>query len=111
MIDYSNIRKGNRCIIWTRVSSKYQEDNGGSLDTQKELCEEYAKTHNLAVTKYFGGQHESAKTPGKLVTEMTAYVKKHTEVATVLISEFDRFSRIVWQATKMLEDMVLWESL
>ena len=105
MIDYSNIRKGNHCIIWTRVSSKYQEDNGGSLDTQKELCEEYAKTHNLAVTKYFGGQHESAKTPGKLVTEMTAYVKKHTEVATVLISEFDRFSRIVWQATKMLEDM------
>ena len=31
MIDYSNIRKGNHCIIWTRVSSKYQEDNGGSL--------------------------------------------------------------------------------
>lgn len=105
MIDYNNIRKGNKCIIWTRVSSKYQEDNGGSLDTQKELCEDYAKLHQLVVIKQFGGQHESARTPGKLVREMIGYAKKHSEVSMVLISEFDRFSREVWQATKMLEDM------
>ena len=30
------------CIIWTRVSTKYQEENGGSLDYQKAICERYA---------------------------------------------------------------------
>ena len=33
----------NNCIVWTRVSTKYQEENGGSLDYQRTLCEEYAK--------------------------------------------------------------------
>lgn len=26
----------DKCVIWTRVSTQYQEENGGSLDTQKE---------------------------------------------------------------------------
>ena len=30
------------CFIWTRVSTKHQEENGGSLDDQKCKCEKYA---------------------------------------------------------------------
>lgn len=105
MIEYRNKRNGKTCVIWTRVSTKYQEDNGGSLDTQKETCEEYANRYGYKVAGYFGGKHESAKTPGKMVTEMSNYVKKHKEISTILVSEFDRFSRAAWQACKMLDEM------
>ena len=27
------------CFIWSRVSTKHQEENGGSLDDQKCRCE------------------------------------------------------------------------
>ena len=35
------------CYVWTRVSTKYQEENGGSLDDQKCRCEKYAKDNGF----------------------------------------------------------------
>ena len=105
MIDYKNIRLGKNAIVWTRVSTKYQEDNGGSLSSQKEVCERYAKEHGYTIVMQCGGKHESAKTPGPMIKKMEAFVKRDKSISTILISEFDRFSRELWQATKMLEDM------
>ena len=105
MIEYKHIREGKECVIWTRVSTKYQEDNGGSLETQKEACEDYATRKDYIIVGYFGGKHESAKTPGKMVNEMYNYVKKHKSISTILVSEFDRFSRASWQACKMLDEI------
>ena len=100
MIDYKNIRRTRNCVVWTRVSTKYQEDNGGSLKSQRECCEEYAKQHGYTIVKYCGEKHESAKTPGAMVKEMNGYVKKHKEVGTILVSEFDRFSRTSQESTR-----------
>ena len=38
------------CFIWTRVSTKHQEDNGGSLDDQKCRCEKFAKDNGYVKT-------------------------------------------------------------
>ena len=105
MIKYSEIREGKNCVIWTRVSTKYQEENGGSLQTQREICEEYAERNGYKVLKRFGGKHESAKTPGAMIQEMVRYVKRDKSVSTILVSEFDRFSRAAWQAIKILHEM------
>ncbi len=105
MINFNNIRSGKNCIIWTRVSTKHQEDNGGSLATQKEVCERYAREHSYNIVGYCGGTHESAKTPGTLIKDMTNKVTKDKTISTILVSEFDRFSRSSWQAIKMLEDL------
>lgn len=64
------------CIIWTRVSTKHQEDNGGSLEYQKSICDEYASTHNYKVIEYCGGTHESAKGAGDKIRTMMKIVKK-----------------------------------
>lgn len=108
MIDYKKIREGKHCCIWTRVSTKHQEDNGGSLETQMEICKEYAErcgyTYQEQIDSY-GGKHESAKTPGKMVTEMISRVKKDKTISTILVSEFDRLSRCNWQASKILDDL------
>lgn len=105
MINYNNIRLGMRAAVWTRVSTKYQEDNGGSLASQKEICERFAKERGYSVVKYFGGSHESAKTPGNMIKTMVESVKRDQSISTIIISEFDRFSRELWQATKMIEDL------
>lgn len=105
MINYSNVREGRNCVVWTRVSTKYQEENGGSLKTQKEVCDEYAARNGYQILNYFGGKHESAKTPGAMIQAMVKYVKHTPTVSTILVSEFDRFSRLAWQAIKMLHEM------
>lgn len=68
------------CFIWTRVSTKHQEDNGGSLDYQKGICEQYAISHGMKIKGYYGGKHESAKTPGKMVREMVESIRKDKSV-------------------------------
>lgn len=105
MINYSIIRPGFRAVAWSRVSGIEQEKDGGSLQSQQEMCDNYAKQRGYEIVRRFGGTHESAKTPGKMVQEMYHYVKKDKTISTILVSEFDRFSRELWQATKMLEDM------
>lgn len=105
MINYGFVREGRNCVIWTRVSTKYQEQNGGSLETQREICEEYAARNDYRVLERFGGKHESAKTPGAMIQSMVRFVKRNPCVSTILVSEFDRFSRCSWQAIKMLQEM------
>ena len=93
------------CYVWTRVSTKYQEENGGSLDDQKCRCEKYAKDNGYIIKGYFGGKHESAKTPGKLIKEMISAVKKDKTVKYIIVNHADRFSRDAGQAINIINDI------
>ena len=93
------------CFIWTRVSTKHQEENGGSLDDQKCKCEKYARQNGYTIKGYFGGKHESAKTPGKLIKEMISAVKKDKTVKYIIVNQTDRFSRNAGQAINILNDL------
>ena len=53
--------KSNEVWLYTRVSSKNQFENNGSIDTQKEESIEYADKNNLKIVNSFGGTYESAK--------------------------------------------------
>ena len=99
------MRKKNKCVIWTRVSTAKQEKNGGSLDYQRQLCEQYAREHGLQIVGYFGGTHESAKVPGTLFKEMIKSVKKDLSIGKILCSEFDRFSRNAPQAIGIIREL------
>ena len=99
MINYKYIRTGSNCIIWTRVSTKHQEENGASLDDQKTKCEEYARQRSLNIVGYYGGTHESAQTPGPMIKKMIQAVKKDSTIKYILVTEFDRFSRNAGQAS------------
>ena len=95
-----------KCFIWTRVSTKYQEDNGGSLDDQRYKCEKYAKEHKFNIVGYFGGKHESAKTPGPLIREMIKAISKNHSVSYILVSQADRFSRNAGQGINILNNLI-----
>ena len=81
MINYNFVREGKTCAIWTRVSTKHQEENGGSLESQKEFCDDYASRYGYRIAGRFGGKHESARTPGKMVQEMVKFVKRTPQSA------------------------------
>ncbi len=93
------------CVIWTRVSTKRQEDNGGSLDDQKCKCEAFAKQHNYNIKGYFGGTHESAKTPGPLMNQMYDAIKKDKSITHIIVSQIDRFSRNTGQASTIIDEL------
>ena len=93
------------CYIWTRVSTKHQEENGGSLDDQKCKCEKYANNNGYTIKGYFGGKHESAKTPGKLIKEMIAAIKKDKSVKYIIVNQADRFSRDAGQAINIINEL------
>ena len=98
-------RSGNGCVIWTRVSTKFQEENGGSLDYQRSLCEQYAESHGMEIRGYYGGRHESARTPGPMIKGMISAVKKDRSIKYILVSEYDRFSRNSGQAISIINDL------
>ena len=99
-------RKTNQVVIYTRVSSKDQMDNGASLETQKKYCEEFAEKRGLNVIAYFGGTYESAKTDDrKEFQRMISFVKKSKEVSGIVVYSYDRFSRSGNSGAMISEDL------
>jgi site-specific DNA recombinase len=86
--------KTNNCIIYTRVSTKEQEQ-GYSLDAQRKDCDEFAKKNGYCVLAHFGGTFESAQTDErKEFSRMLRFVKGSKEKITyIIVHMLDRFSR------------------
>ncbi len=84
----------NNCIIYTRVSSKEQQE-GYSLDLQKKVIVEYAEKAKLNIIGFFGGVYESAKTDErKEFNKMLTFARRSREkVSLILVYSVDRFSR------------------
>ncbi len=103
-----NLERKNRngAVIYTRVSTKEQADNNASLETQKKYCEMYAKRRGLDIIEYFGGTHESAKSDKRdEFQKMLAYVKRHSEIAYIIVYSYDRFSRTGSNVSKITENL------
>ncbi|RYE54370.1 MAG: recombinase family protein, partial [Sphingobacteriales bacterium] len=99
-------REGRAGVIYTRVSSQEQAENNGSLEVQKKYCEEYAQRHNIQIKEYFGGRYESAKSDGrKEFQRMLAYVRKSKDVSSIIVMNYDRFSRSGSAASQLSEDL------
>ena len=79
--------------LWTRVSTKEQEENNCSLENQRKICLEYAEQRGITIKREFGGTHESAKNEGEMYRKMIAEVAKDKEINIILVYSFDRFSR------------------
>ena len=99
------LEERKNAIIYTRVSSKNQQDNT-SLETQKKYCETFAKSKGINVVNYFGGTHESAKTDDrKEFNKMLTYVKKNKNIGSIIVYSYDRFSRTGANAAYITESL------
>lgn len=82
-------------IIYCRVSTQEQADDGNSLKTQERLCRQYAATNDIEIDHIFIEEGESAKSINRTkLQEMMKYCKMNEgEIDCILIYRIDRLSR------------------
>lgn len=56
-----NTNDKKRAVIYCRVSTKEQVEEGNSLVSQEKICRDYANKHNYEIVRVFIEQGESAK--------------------------------------------------
>lgn len=84
----------NKAVMYLRVSSKGQEENGYSLDAQEKMCREYADREGLKVVKMWKGAESAwGKIERANFKEMIQYVKKHHEIKHIVFDIEDRMTR------------------
>ncbi len=83
------------CIIYTRVSTNEQANNGFSLQRQKEDCITFAKRNNYNIIEVFEERGESAKTTERpqLQSLMQYCSNKKNGVKALVLWKIDRLSR------------------
>lgn len=88
-----------KAIILARVSSKTQEDEGYSLDSQLKLMRNYCKSKKLVIVEEFKiAETASKEQRRKIYQEMLSYVTRH-RVFNVVVEKTDRLTRNFKDAT------------
>ncbi len=91
-------------IIYTRVSSREQQQEGFSLSAQTNLLREYAQRSGFEIVKAFEDV-ETAKASGRTqFGEMVAWLKRNRSCRTLLVEKTDRLYRNFRDAVT-LEDL------
>lgn len=96
-----------RCILYTRVSSKAQED-GMSLEVQARTCRQFAERNGYEIVSEFGNRGESAKSGSvrKDFEEMLAFArKKVNQIRYIVFYDYSRFSREGGSAIVVKEEL------
>jgi site-specific DNA recombinase len=84
-----------QAVIYCRVSTKQQVDEGNSLSTQERLCREFALKQGYEVAAVYIEKGESAKTKDRteLQKMMSFCAFKKNNISYVVVYKLDRFSR------------------
>lgn len=84
-----------KAIIYCRVSTKDQVELGNSLESQKRICQDYAKRLGYEVIAIFVEEGESAKTIDRTeLKKLLDFVsKKHNEINAIIVYKLDRLAR------------------
>ena len=82
-----------KSVIYLRVSSKKQEQEGFSIPAQRKLLLEFAKSKGYKVVKEFEDD-ETAKAAGREhFGLMVDYIKQNKDVEAILVEKTDRLYR------------------
>jgi site-specific DNA recombinase len=84
-----------KAVIYCRVSTKEQVEEGNSLKTQEKICKEYALKHGYEISQVFIELGESAKTADRTeLKKLLAFcTSKKEKINAVIVYRIDRLSR------------------
>lgn len=91
-------------VIYTRVSSREQQQEGFSLDAQSRLLQEYAHRNGLLIVQAFEDVETARATGRKQFGKMVEFFKRNQSCRTLLVEKTDRISRNFRDAVT-LEDL------
>ena len=82
-----------QAVIYVRVSSKEQKQEGYSIPAQKRLLWDFAKAKGFKVAKVFEDD-ETAKSAGRAgFGEMVEFIKSNKKIEIILVEKTDRLYR------------------
>ncbi|PQJ12986.1 hypothetical protein CJD36_004375 [Flavipsychrobacter stenotrophus] len=84
-----------KAVIYCRVSTKEQVDEGGSLATQERICKDYAIKNGFQISEIFIEQGESAKNADRTeLKKLLSYcANKKNGVTAIIAYKIDRIAR------------------
>ncbi|MDR3685996.1 MAG: recombinase family protein [Coriobacteriia bacterium] len=92
------------CVLYARVSTKEQQDEGYSLDAQRKALARFCDSHGLTPVASFE-EAESASKPGRReFAEMVTYFASHPNVRTLVACKLDRVARN-WNDSLALQNL------
>lgn len=83
----------NKALLYVRVSSKEQEEEGYSLDAQEKLGREYAMRKNLKIERVWKVSESAWKKERVAFGQMVQFAKKHKEIEHIIFDVLDRMTR------------------
>ena len=93
----------NEAVIYTRVSSREQQD-GYSLDAQSKLLREYAQRNGLHIVQSFEDVQTAKEKGRKQFAKLVDFFKRNRSCRVLLVEKTDRISRNFHDAVT-LEDL------
>lgn len=91
-----------KSVVWSRVSTREQAEEGYSLASQVKLLQEYAQRRDLAlVGRFMVPESASGKQERKEFLQMLEYLKAHPEIKVLLCEKVDRITRNFKDAVKL----------
>ncbi|WP_367398630.1 recombinase family protein [Sphingobium sp. OAS761] len=82
-------------VIYCRVSSKKQTEDGNGLDSQETTCREYAERKGYRVLRVFSDDLSGKTEQRDGLKEMVAFLKKRRSGTKVIIDDLNRLARSV----------------
>jgi len=97
-----------KAIIYCRVSSDRQVNEGHGLDSQERICKDFALKNNYKVVKVFKGEGESGRLFDRpSVKELITYLDKNPfEKYVVIFDDLKRFARGVETHLKFKSELL-----
>jgi DNA invertase Pin-like site-specific DNA recombinase len=92
-----------RVIIYTRVSTTDQAENGSSLDAQRAKLDAYASLYDLQIVAVISDDGESAATLKRPGLQRALDMLRSGEADGLLVAKLDRLSRSVADWQRLIE--------
>ena len=99
----------SKAVVYVRVSTKEQAEQGYSLEGQERECRLFAERHNLSVETVFIERGESAKTQNR--TELQKLLRHCREnkgkISALIVWKIDRLSRNMKDVLELYDEFGL----
>lgn len=92
-----------KAVLYLRVSSQEQMDEGYSLSAQEKEGDYYAVKQSIEIVKKWSVSESAKMDNRKAFNEMIAYVKSHKDIKAILIEKPDRMTRNLTDLVKVYE--------
>jgi DNA invertase Pin-like site-specific DNA recombinase len=82
------------CLMYFRVSSSKQAQQGESFEDQEKVCENIAKMRNAIILGVYKEQYSGRKDERPAIEEMISFIKKNpNKIDFIIFKSIDRFTR------------------